>query len=226
MTSLKAVLFDFDGVLADSMATHLKAWELAHEDIYGKKIESHEINRLRGKSTNWISEYLCKKNHNYYHMERLIKSKSKHLLELALEVKLLMGVHEAFAELQGRKIPYGIVSNSKTDFLKKVVQTHRLRLDFILGRENYKKPKPDPEPYIKGAAAAGLTYKDYNSILVFEDSYHGIKSASNAKMRAIGLTSQHTAHDLLTAGAVETCSSLADALYQGYLSDNFLSTLD
>jgi beta-phosphoglucomutase-like phosphatase (HAD superfamily) len=58
--------------------------------------------------------------------------------------------------------------------------------------------KPNPEVYLRAAAGLG---QPPTSCLVFEDAVVGVHAACNAGMRVIGVTTAHTARELLAAGA-------------------------
>jgi beta-phosphoglucomutase-like phosphatase (HAD superfamily) len=58
--------------------------------------------------------------------------------------------------------------------------------------------KPNPEVYLKAAAALALPPA---SCLVFEDALVGVHAARNAGMRVIGVTTAHAGRELLSAGA-------------------------
>ncbi len=55
------------------------------------------------------------------------------------------------------------------------------------------KGKPDPEPYLKGASLLGVLPQD---CLVFEDAPTGIRAASAAGMRVIGIPGTYAVNDL------------------------------
>src|SRR5262249_46049395 len=59
--------------------------------------------------------------------------------------------------------------------------------------------KPDPEPYLKGAALLGFAPKD---CIVIEDAPAGVKSAKAAGMMVIALTTTYSAAELSAADAI------------------------
>jgi sugar-phosphatase len=66
--------------------------------------------------------------------------------------------------------------------------------------------KPDPEPYLKGAALLGFSPSE---CLVIEDTAAGIKSAKAAGMQAIGLSTTYPAHELREADVVlRSCADI------------------
>jgi len=64
----------------------------------------------------------------------------------------------------------------------------------IIGADDVTKSKPDPEVFLKAAKQLGVAP---DQCIVFEDSPKGIEAARRAGMKAIGITSYHTAEELI-----------------------------
>jgi len=77
------------------------------------------------------------------------------------------------------------------------IGVHRY-FEVIVTADDVRRGKPDPEVYLR--AAAGLRVPP-TECLVFEDSVVGVHAARTAGMRVIGLTTAHSARELLAAGA-------------------------
>jgi HAD superfamily hydrolase (TIGR01509 family) len=69
----------------------------------------------------------------------------------------------------------------------------------IVAAEDVARGKPVPEVYLRAAAALGVPA---GRCLVFEDALVGVTAARAAGMRAIGVSTAHTAGELVAAGAV------------------------
>ena len=70
--NIKGVLFDFDGVLVDSLPAHLKAWNLAYLNIFGEELSENQKSHIKGMSTRSIAKFFMWKRSttvrkNYYH---------------------------------------------------------------------------------------------------------------------------------------------------------------
>src|SRR5690606_17876877 len=63
----------------------------------------------------------------------------------------------------------------------------------ILDAAFVSKGKPDPEVYLKTAAALGF---EPHKCVVFEDSFAGVLSGKNAGCKVVGVTTTHAAHEL------------------------------
>ncbi|SME90133.1 HAD family hydrolase [Pseudobacteriovorax antillogorgiicola] len=215
--NLAAVLFDFDGVVVDSMPAHLQAWKIAYEELFNETLSAEDLDRLVGKSTKVISGILAARMNKGLLSDELAQRKIMALQGLIADVALLPGVRETFQSLHSQKIPFGIVSNASREFIGGLLMAHDLDVPFFLGIEDYTKPKPHPQPYFLGAEKAGFTFSDYKNIMVFEDSVHGLKAALGASMIGVGVTTQHSADVLAGVGAHHTCAHLDEALALGLL---------
>ena len=212
--NLTGVIFDFDGVIVDSMALHLRAWDIATQKIYGKQISSPE--RLAGRSTNAIADILSTENDKPSTAKQLAEAKREELRKAGSPAPLFPGVNETFAYLRSVGIPFGIASNAPHVFIEKTLSDFNLKVDVVIGVEDAARPKPFPDPFLLCAKLLGIHHEDHAKTVVFEDSRHGLGAAIKAGMIAIGVTTQHPAHELIESGASLTCTHLQDALDRGY----------
>jgi HAD superfamily hydrolase (TIGR01509 family) len=214
---IKGVLFDFDGVLVDSMPIHLQAWHQAYQDIFQSTLKDPELAHLMGRSSPYIAQYLCGLQQRPQLSSKLARHKQSLTVQLAGQVPLLPGSQRFFEELNARAKPFGIVSNAPREFIGTVIQEHDLDAPFFLGFEDYKRPKPHPDPYIMGARQLGLEFPAFRQVLTFEDSTHGLTAAKQAFTIPIGICSFHDPEVLVDAGARQTYGDLQEALDDGIL---------
>jgi beta-phosphoglucomutase len=206
----KGFLFDFDGVVVNSFASHGAAWSAAFKELFNKEIAPFPKSHA-GKSPMVIAEYFCSVIGEEKRTEELYALKDKYLDIHFTVPKLLPGVREFTALLTKEKISYGIASNATKQFLKNSV--HHLNLNFpvVFGVEDYEKPKPAPEAYITLANALGFQQNDFKDVWVFEDSLTGTKAAKSAGMVPIGIMTQFSEEDLKKAGSVLVFPTLLEA---------------
>jgi beta-phosphoglucomutase-like phosphatase (HAD superfamily) len=74
----------------------------------------------------------------------------------------------------------------------------REHFDVVVTADDVRRGKPHPEVYLRAAAGLGV---DPSACVVFEDAVVGVQAARAAGMRVIGVTSAHTAEELVQAGA-------------------------
>ena len=101
-------------------------------------------------------------------------------------VSLLPGVAEAIAALEGRGMKLAIASSGLRPSIEEILDNLGLRTRFraIIGGEDVTKGKPDPEPYLRAAAALGVAP---SNCLVFEDSFVGVAAAKAAGTVCVGV---------------------------------------
>lgn len=212
------VIFDFDGVLVDSLNAHLTAWTQAYDICFGLPLDPKFYADLVGHSTIYIAGYLCRLAGVPEGGTRLAETKSKWLNDNIHSVPLLSGVKESFQYLRAVGIPFGIASNAPIKFIRKVLAHHKLELEVVLGREDAPRPKPAPDPFLLCAQRLAIPVSQQKQAYIFEDSVHGLAAARLAQMFPIGVTSQKESATLLNAGALITCANLAEALEQGWFT--------
>lgn len=175
----KAYLFDLDGTVADSMPLHYRAWVQAVTAAEGTFPED-VFYELGGVPIVRIVEIL---NERYgYHMPPAETAHKKEELYLTLihEVQPIASVVAHVTKMHG-KIPLAIVSGSPRSSIESTLKTLHLTgcFDVLVGSEDYKHGKPDPEPFLTAAKHLNLDPKD---CLVFEDAEAGIRAAEAAGM--------------------------------------------
>ncbi|RCS28268.1 HAD family phosphatase [Polaribacter sp. WD7] len=196
----KGFLFDFDGVVVESVASHHAAWNSAFNSLFGQDLPVFP-KELAGKSPMLIAQYYCGTIGKEDQTKDLYLLKDTHLDVFFKTPTLLPGIQEITQFLDQEAIPFGIASNATRQFLKNSI--HHLNLNFTtyFGVQDYKKPKPAPEAYITLAKALGFEKKDFNDIWVFEDSLTGTTAAKAAGMIPIGILTQYSEKELKNAGS-------------------------
>lgn len=180
---VKAVFFDFDGVLSNSKKVHDASWLFAVKDILGLEITTLPSDKIAGKSPKLIASTLCKMYGTSEKTEALLDCKNKYLQKNINQIKPLNGVEKIFRLLKSKNIPFGIASNASKHYVKQSITNWNLDVVISYGYEDYTHPKPNPEPYLKLAAYFKILPEDYKNILVFEDSETGLSAALNAQMK-------------------------------------------
>lgn len=215
----RAVLFDFDGVLVDSMPLHLVAWADAVRKLFGVPLNNPL--RLAGHATRTIAHILATEHGKPAWASALVALKEERLLGLEAMIRPLPGALEACRHLRETRIPFGIASNSTRSFIQKVLAAPGmlgLTSDAVVTIDDVRKGKPDPEIYREGARRLGVIPGERGQVLIFEDSREGLAAARAAGMLAIGVATTLPAAELLAAGAQDVCQDLAQALQAGWLA--------
>ena len=189
-----AFIFDMDGVLVDSNPTHkiaLKQFCKKHgydlsetdlrEKIYGRTNRDWLLNLFGNLNEETIRAYAEEK-------EALFR-------ELYVDIKPLDGLHSFLKKLDANGIPLAIATSApraNVDFtISKTGITHFFPI--ILDDSFVTKGKPDPQIYLKSAAALGMPS---GQCVVFEDSLSGVMAAKRAGCKVVGVTTTHTREEL------------------------------
>jgi len=196
---IRAVIFDFDGVLADTMFDNCKAWQKAFA-LYGFHMDDIEYYRLEGMGRFQIAEYFIEK----YFLEPSIKKNLVEAKEMNYKknnsFKYYDYVNEIFSFLNEKGISTAIVTGaSKTRIQEHLNENISQYLKALVTADDVVHTKPDPEPYLKAAAMMGINPKD---CLVIENAILGIDSAKRAGCHCFAIETTLSAIDLSEADEV------------------------
>jgi beta-phosphoglucomutase-like phosphatase (HAD superfamily) len=210
---LKAIIFDFDGVIADTEPLHLKAFQLTlKEKGIELSDEDYFENYLAYDDKTLFKELL--KDRNYEHNEAQISDfmnrKSEHFENVLKGNNLVLeGVPEFISEVSG-KYPLAIGSGAIRSEIIYILESEGLREHFeiIVSADEVINCKPDPEVFIE--ALRRLNNLDSVSeeispqeCLVIEDSTSGIKAAHSAGMKCLAITNSYAAEKLSEAELIK-----------------------
>lgn len=210
-----AVIFDFDGVVVDSLGVHLDAWKISYRALYGQEL--HDTTGLPGRSTAAIAEILSTRAGQPATANALAHLKRETLKESRLKIELLPGAKDAFDTLSARGIPFGIASNAPKAFIESTLERLGIRVNHMFGSDDVANPKPEPDVFFKCAKSLSISVMDHPKIIVFEDSPHGLRAAVKAGMFPIGILTQNSSEQMLSAGAKAVCHHLRHAIENGWL---------
>lgn len=208
MPPLKAVFLDNDGVLADTEALYFRATRetFARQGIVLDAGMYRELFLRQGRGA-WflLQERGCPARE----IERLRSERNASYQELLRREEVLIpGVGEALRRLAGR-LELGVVTSSRRDHFELIHRRTGLMpfFRFALAIEDYERPKPDPEPYLKAIARSGRAAAE---CLAVEDSERGLAAAAAAGLRCIAVPRGLTAGGDFSA-AWRVCTDLAEA---------------
>lgn len=215
LSDIGLVIFDFDGVLADSEGIAIQ--ELAAEmTLRGATITAQEAQaRFLGASTRDHMQFIedrtgrpCGEDFpDVWHKRLFVRYKT--------ELRAVIGAVETLDQLERASIPYCIGSGGSVERLDCALRGIALRERFIgsaYSAEMVAQGKPAPDLFLYAAARIGVAPA---RVVVVEDALAGIHAARSAGMRSLGfvggshLTGQIDRHSsLLTeGGALAVCQS-------------------
>ena len=188
----KAILFDNDGVLADTEELFFSATKKVLSKI---NIDvSHELHidycLKRGKS---LFDLAKEKGVSSREIVKLRAERDAlYVKELSCKNTAMRGVDNLLRKLCGN-VMMGIVTTAKRDHIEIMHKsTGFLKyFDFVVTIEDYEHAKPAPDPYLKGIEMSGL---DAWECIAVEDSLRGLKSALSANIECAVISNRLTKH--------------------------------
>ena len=184
----EAVIFDWDGTLADTRKVIVVSFQKALKEI-NLEVSNQFIERRIGVgASETFREILQAANRRVDEriVKQLVERKSKVQIELAKEVTLFDGARELLEALKG-KVRVGLASMNNRAVIMHLLQKNKLVdcFDEVLTVEVISHSKPDPEIFIKTAEQLEIKSQ---ACVVFEDSIFGVKAAKSAGMGCIAVT--------------------------------------
>jgi len=181
LTEQKAVIFDLDGVIIDSMPFYYNAWKEAFETV-DINVSEQEIYEREGEKREVTAREIYKK----YKFEEpngdlinAIVARKEEAYHRIFKIKMFPGIAELLNLLKAKNIKLGLVTGSVTRTIEELKSKNPLFSIFdvtVTGGET-KIGKPSPDPYLKSVEK--LRIPAHNCYVV-ENAPLGIKSAKSA----------------------------------------------
>jgi len=217
--SVRAVIFDFDGVLVDSEPLHFGSLRdaLAPEGI---RIDEDEYRRtylaLDDRGAARLAQEIHCGSVDPGRMERIMARKAAAFEALIPTVPFFPGAEELVSALV-REVPVGIASGALRAEIEAILRAGGLHDAFavIIGADDVSRGKPHPEPFLTAMARIDGALVPAEC-LVFEDSMPGVAAARAAGMKVVAVTNSYPAEKLSAADrVVESLAGLRPAMLRG-----------
>ena len=224
---LEAILFDLDGTLADTDSIHFAVWQDIlvrfdldiDRDFYRQRISG----RTNSKIIKDIIPQLTLED-----AWKLATEKEETYRRIASSLKPTPGLDKLLRLTDDVGIKRAVVTNAPEDnavYMLKVLHLTDIFTTVVMAKDA-PPGKPDPAPYKLGLSRLGVV--EAKNAIAFEDSAAGIRSAVNAGIYTIGITSSHSAENLIDAGASMTVKDFNDPqlwqLLNSLISDRIART--
>ncbi len=187
--SPKAVLFDMDGVLYDSMPNHAQSWHNSMKS-FGLKIapeEAYLYEGMRGVETiKLLARNQWKKELSDEVASQMYKEKSRWYASLPKAGKV-PGVEDLMKKVKASNLKIVVVTGSGQQTLLSCLEKDFLGLvtkELIITSYDVKHGKPSPEPYLMGLKRAGI--KPFEGIVI-ENAPLGVRSSVASKVFTIAV---------------------------------------
>lgn len=180
--SVRGLVFDCDGTIADTMPLHYKAWVQALGK-HGVAFPEAMFYELAGMPTERIIEVL-----NERHGTKMLVVETAHYKEelfeaLIPQVTPIEPIVQIIQEYTG-KLPMAVATGGFRRMCEKTLRAMNVldRFQALVCAEDVKRGKPAPDIYLEAARQIGVDPKD---CMAFEDATLGVQSAQAAGMLVV-----------------------------------------
>ena len=186
MTTIAAVIFDFDGLILDTETPIFEAWRQAYRE-HGCELALEDWQHALGTHAGFDAlEHLERLSGRSLEREPLLERVRERNHRDCEAQRLLPGVAERLAEARALGLGAAVASSSSRAWVTGWLERHGLRplLGCVCARDDVARVKPAPDLFLLAAARLGVPAA---ACLVFEDSPNGIHAARAAGMRCVAV---------------------------------------
>jgi beta-phosphoglucomutase-like phosphatase (HAD superfamily) len=178
----KAIIFDCDGTLADTMPAHVKAWVATYKS-FGIDIAPEPFFQMGGLPNRAIIETLNRDLGCTLDVEQTQDDKERRYLEILHTVEEITAVVNIAREYQGR-VPMAVASSGMGRIVAQTLTSLSLvsLFDTVVTADDVTHGKPSPDIFLLAAERLGADPAD---CIVYEDGDPGLEAARRAEMRAV-----------------------------------------
>ncbi len=216
----RALIFDMDGTMVDSMPAHAKSWELFRQRHHLRISVDEILRRTTGRNGIECVRELLGQDLPDDEAKRLIDQKEADYRRIfATDFREVAGFSEFARAAQDRGLKLAVATAGDRDNLRFVLERLALRRgpDAEVRGDQGLPGKPEPDIFLQAAKMLGTPAAE---CVVFEDAPFGIEAAQRAGMRAVAIRSTHQAEELAGPHVI---ASVRD--YQELMKNHFLESL-
>jgi beta-phosphoglucomutase len=183
---IKAVIFDMDGVITNSMPDHFRAWKtvLAAEGVHVTHFDVYQREGQRGINS---VEELFKEKGKAYHSRmghKMLKSKER-LFKKIVKRRYIPGSRSFLKFLHKKGCRLALVTGTSRHELHKILPDYLFNLfEVVVTGTDVKNGKPHPEPFLR--AIKQLKIKPSEGVVI-ENAPFGIRSAKAAGLTCLAI---------------------------------------
>ncbi|MGV9171600.1 MAG: HAD family hydrolase [Promethearchaeia archaeon] len=195
------VIFDMDGVLADTGPIHFESWKKMAEE-QGAEFTKDFFEETFGQQAVTITRKLLGDEYTQEKIEELAERKERYYREMVQgQLEPLPGVMDLIETLDQKGVKLGVGSSGAAANVNLLLTGLDIKdyFDVIITAEDVEKGKPEPDVFLQ--AAQKVSVKPRNTIVI-EDAPVGIEAARRASMKTIALTTTHNRKSLIEADLV------------------------
>ena len=214
---MKALIFDLDGTLVDTVYAHVFAWQRALAEV-GLPIDGWRIHRRIGMSGGLFTRAVAREAGRELSDEEAEAVQQRHgalFRELLPERRPLPGARELLAFLRDEGVPHGIATSGRRPEIDASLEVLGVPSGtVVVDRGDVLRAKPEPDLFLACQERLGVAIAD---CYVVGDAVWDLLAARRAGMLSIGLLSGGYGEDELTSAG-------AYRVYRG--ADELLASID
>lgn len=210
---MKALIFDLDGTLVDSVYPHTLAWQQSFSQA-GIDCPAWAIHRRIGMSGELLVKAVAREQHRRLNQRQIRKLSERHARlfhKHAAECRALPGAVELLKYLRRANIAHGIATSGKSAEIKSSLQTLSLRRDaIVINGDMVAEVKPEPDLFITCQQALKVKR---DQCVVVGDAVWDIHAARRSGILSVALlTGGFGEQELYNAGAMRVYRDTQDLL--------------
>lgn len=177
--SVRALIFDFDGTLADTMPTHFLAWQASLEP-HGLCLPEARFYELGGWSTPRLAEMLIDEAGSSLSPAQLVGEKEAEFVRIARQIRPIQPVVDIAASYRGR-LPLAVATSGLRSVITPILNGLGLADWFaaFVTADDVAHAKPAPDLFLEAARRLNV---EPRFCRVYEDTDAGIEAAERAGM--------------------------------------------
>ena len=200
MQNIRGIILDLDGVVVDTEALHLEATEIVFAR-YDLRLPDGGPAAYVGRTDRDIfTEVVQAHGDRSLSVDELLLVKHEVYGSITDRMRPVHGAMEFVRAVAASSLGLALATSSIKLNQTRAFERFNLApfFDAVVTADDVSRTKPDPEPYLLAASRLSLEPAE---CLVVEDSFNGVRSASQAGCYVVGLTTSFEADRLTEAGA-------------------------
>ena len=197
----KTVLWDLDGVIADSSVYHFAAWQEAFAKR-GIDFTWEDFVKLFGTRNDFIIRNIMGDKAREEDIKTIVKEKETNFRKRIMgNVKPLPGAVDLLEIIKKGNFKMGLVSSAPKENIDLLLGELGIEEHFncVVSGKEVTESKPSPQIFLLASEKCGNEPKDCT---VIEDSPLGVKAAKDAGMRCLAVTNSHPKEELAEADRI------------------------
>ena len=201
--ALQAIVFDFDGVIANSEPLHLRAFQQALADRQVTLTAADYYSRYLGYDDDGVFRHVARDRGVTMtddEIEGLVARKGEYIQHLLSAGEVLFAGAADFIRQAAAAVPVAIASGAQRHEIEEILEATGLRGHFgvIVAAGDTVRGKPAPDPYARAfeLLQGSNTSLRLERCVAIEDSRWGLDSARGAGLRCVAVMNSYPASEL------------------------------